>query len=166
MKLLKVTLLLCGCLASPFCVDRAAAENWPQAAGPNHDWTVKTEGPVPTSWSVEKDRNIRWRVPLPETGQSGIAVWGDRLFLTTMKPLAAAATVRKGTDIVIYCVRAMDGKILWQHDLPGDPKALSIYAYGFSSSSSPTPITDGKHVWFWNASGQMGCWTVDGVLVG
>jgi hypothetical protein len=162
MKLLKVTSLLCVCLISLIHRHPAVAENWPQAAGPNHDWTVKTDGPVPTSWSVEQDRNIRWRVPLPETGQSGIAVWGNRLFLTTMKPLAADAKLRKGTDIVIYCVSATDGKILWQHVLPGDPKALSIYAYGFSSSSSPTPITDGKHVWFWNASGQMGCWTVDG----
>lgn len=138
------------------------AENWPQAAGPNHDWTVRTDEPVPTSWSVERGQNVRWRVPLSETGQSGIAVWGDRLFLTTMKPLGADAKIKKGTDIVIYCVSATNGKILWQHDLPGDPKALSIYAYGFSSSSSPTPITDGKHVWFWNASGRMGCWTVDG----
>ena len=145
-----------------FYSDRTSAEDWPQAAGPNYDWTVKTDDPVPTSWSVEKGQNIRWRVPLPETGQSGIAVWGDRLFLTTMKPLAADAKLRKGTDIVIYCVSATDGKILWQHGLPGDPKALSIYAYGFSSSSSPTPITDGKFVWFWNASGRMGCWTVDG----
>jgi len=145
-----------------FHSDQASSADWPQAAGPNYDWTVKTDEPVPTSWSVEKGQNIRWRIPLPETGQSGIAVWGDRLFLTTMKPLAADAKLRKGTDIVIYCVSATDGKILWQHGLPGDPKALSIYAYGFSSSSSPTPITDGKLVWFWNASGRMGCWTVDG----
>ena len=162
MKLLKVTLSFCVCLISLLHRHPAVAENWPQAAGPNHDWTVKTDGLVPTSWSVEKGENIRWRMPLPETGQSGIAVWGDRIFLTTMKPLAADTRVKKGTDIVIYCVSAADGKILWQHDLPGDPKALSIYAYGFSSSSSPTPITDGKHVWFWNAGGQMGCWTVGG----
>jgi hypothetical protein len=153
-------LIVCGVLLP--LPNQGSAENWPQAAGPNHDWTVKSEGPVPTSWSVERGENIRWRVPLPETGQSGIAVWSDRLFLTTMKPLTADAKVKKGTDIVIYCVSATDGTILWQHNLPGDPKALSIYAYGFSSSSSPTPITDGKHVWFWNASGRMGCWTIDG----
>jgi len=162
MKLLKVTLLLCVCLISLLHRHPAVAENWPQAAGPNHDWTVTTDGAVPLSWSVEKNQNVRWRVPLPETGQSGIAVWGDRLFLTTMKPLAADATSKKGTDVVAYCVDANNGKILWQRDLAGDPQALSIYAYGFSSSSSPTPITDGKHVWFWNASGKMGCWTVDG----
>ncbi len=136
--------------------------NWPQAAGPNHDWTVKTSHKVPLRWSVEHDQNIRWRITLPETGQSGIAIWGDRLFLTTMKPLAIDATEKKGADIVLYCISTKEGGILWQRDLAGDPKAASLYGYGFSSSSSPTPITDGKHIWFWNASGQMGCWTIEG----
>ena len=94
--------------------------------------------------------------------ESGIAVWQDRLFFTTMKPLSADAKVKKGSDIVLYCARASDGEILWRRELSGDPKAASIYAYGFSSSSSPTPVTDGKRVWFWNASGHVGCWTIDG----
>lgn len=77
-----------------------ASANWPQAAGQNHDWTVKTDRPVPLKWSAEHDQNIRWRIALPETGQSGIAIWRDRLFLTTMKPLAVNATEKKGADIV------------------------------------------------------------------
>lgn len=143
-----------------------AAPQWPQAAGPNHNWTVETEHEVPTAWSVENEENILWKTPLPETGQSGIAVWEDRLFLTTMKPLsaeqAADPKARKGSAIVIHCFDANQGKPLWSQSLAGDPNAPSTYAYGFSSSSSPTPVTDGKHVWFYNASGQMGCWTVDG----
>lgn len=149
-------------LGSLAFAQKAPAANWPRAAGPNHNWTVTTQRPVPLQWSAEKNENIRWRIPLPETGQSGIAIWEDRLFLTTMKPLPADATEKQGTDIVLYCVSAKNGEILWQKDLAGDPRAKSIYAYGFSSSSSPTPVTDGSHVWFWNASGQMGCWTVDG----
>ena len=137
-------------------------KNWPQAAGPYHNWTTTTSQAVPLQWSVEKNQNIRWRKPLPETGQSGIAVWGDRMFLTTMKPIDAQGKSKKGSDIVLYCINADTGATLWQKQLSGDPAAKSIYAYGFSSSSSPTPITDGKHVWFWNGSGQMGCWTVDG----
>lgn len=136
--------------------------NWPQAAGPNGDWAVETKQKVPMSWSVETGKNIRWKVPLPETGQSGIAVWQDRLFLTTMKPLSAEATAKTGSDIVLHCFDANNGTQLWQTGLPGDPDAASIYAYGFSNSSSPTPITDGEHVWCWNASGRMGCWTVGG----
>lgn len=150
------------CPETPGFTDEASKENWPQAAGPNQNWTVTTTQQVPIKWSAEKNENIRWRVTLPETGQSGIAVWGDRLFLTTMKPLEQNAKQKLETDIVLYCISAANGEILWQQNLAGDPAAKSIYAYGFSNSSSPTPITDGKHVWFWNASGQMGCWTVQG----
>lgn len=158
-----VVSLLCGATAT--FAEPPAADNWPQAAGPNLNWTVTTQHPVPLRWSAERNEHIRWRVSLPETGQSGIAVWDDRLFLTTMKPLPKDTTKRQGCDIVLYCINASDGSILWQRDLPGDPKALCSYAYGFSSSSSPTPITDGRRVWFWNASGQMGCWTIDGEKV-
>ena len=168
MRLLQ-TLLLVGLLnmTSSLAVAQDGQQEtdaWPQAAGPNQNWTVQTEKAVPTEWSVSENKNIRWKKTLPETGQSGIAVWGNRLFLTTMKPLTAeaAAKSKKGTDIVLYCLDADSGDTIWEKELAGDPKALSMYAYGFSSASSPTPITDGKHVWFWNASGQMGCWTMDG----
>lgn len=150
------------CLATSGVSEDTPAVNWPQAAGPNHNWAVTTDQPVPLKWSAEKNENICWRTTLPETGQSGIAVWEDRLFLTTMKPLEVGATEKQGTDIVLYCINAKNGEILWQQNLAGDPQAKSLYAYGFSNSSSPTPITDGKHVWFWNASGQMGCWTIQG----
>lgn len=153
------------CLAATGFSEDIPDRNWPQAAGPNQNWTVTTSRSIPLTWSAEKNENIRWRISLAETGQSGIAVWEDRLFLTTMKPIPADAAQKQGTDIVLYCISATKGQILWQKDLAGDPQARSIYAYGFSNSSSPTPITDGQHVWFWNASGQMGCWTVDGKKV-
>lgn len=146
-------------------MSQTAIEPWPQAAGPQHNWTTTTRDTPPLRWSVAKNTNIRWRKSLPETGQSGIAVWGDRLFLTTMKPIDAKTNPKKGSDIILHCINTDTGKTLWKTDLTGDPAAKSIYAYGFSSSSSPTPITDGKHVWCWNASGRMGCWTVDGKSV-
>src|SRR5688572_5858580 len=61
----------------------ASADNWPQAAGPNLNWTVN--GKAPTKWSVARNENILWRTALPNGGQGGIAVWGDRLFLTTFE---------------------------------------------------------------------------------
>ncbi|MEC9096939.1 MAG: PQQ-binding-like beta-propeller repeat protein, partial [Planctomycetota bacterium] len=69
----------------------------------------------------------------------------------------------KGADIVVYCLDATNGKIRWNAPLKGSVEGP--YNYGFSDSSSPTPVTDGKHVWFVNASGSMGCWTVNGKLV-
>lgn len=56
--------------------------NWPQAAGPDGTWRVHAPS-APIAWSVTLQQHIAWRSPLPNGGQSGIAVWGDRLFLTT-----------------------------------------------------------------------------------
>ena len=109
-------------------------------------------------------RNIVWRTPLPAGGQSGIAIGAGRLFLTTLKPFepqANGADVSKtSTDVVGWCLDAASGKILWSIALPGSVASPNLYAY--SDSSSPTPLTDGTHVWFFNASGGLGCWTVDG----
>lgn len=136
-----------------------ARENWPQAAGPNGSWAAKGRD-VPIHWSVTRNQNILWRTTLPEEGQSGIAVWGDRLFLTTMKPLPDASASKEGHDIVGVCLDNRTGKILWTVELPGSED--STYAYGFSDSTTPTPVTDGKHVWFFNASGAVGCWDYNG----
>lgn len=137
------------------------AGQWPQAGGPNGNWSVS--GAAPVRWSVTRGEHVRWKTTLPEAGQSGIAVWGDRVFLSTMKPLAADAKKKEGPDAVGYCLDARTGKILWTVDLPGTED--SIYAYGFSDSSTPTPATDGEHVWFCNASGSVGCYDLNGKQV-
>lgn len=98
---------------------------------------------------------MRWRAPLPETGQSGLAVWGERLFLTTMAEQAESNTQKEGGAIVGHCFDTRTGTRLWSVGLPADEP--SPYAYGFSDSSSPTPLTDGKRVWFTNSSGRITC---------
>lgn len=136
-----------------------AADNWPQAAGPNGSWTTQGQD-VPIRWSVTRNTHIVWKTTLPEEGQSGIAVWGDRLFLTTMKPLPNAAASRDGHDVVGYCLDSRTGKILWTVEVPGTED--STYAYGFSDGTTPTPVTDGRYVWFFNAGGAVGCWDYQG----
>lgn len=135
------------------------AENWPQAGGPDRTWRLTTTDPVPTAWSVARDRHILWRTPLPNGGQSGIAVWEDRLFLTTFEPYKPG-TPKSSATILGHCLDARTGKLLWSVKLVGSVPSPLMYAY--SDSTSPTPVTDGKHVWFFNASGAMGCWDFDG----
>jgi hypothetical protein len=59
---------------------------WPMSGGPDGSWKVNTNLKVPTKWSVRSGENIKWKKTLPEGGQSGIAVWGDKLFLTINPP--------------------------------------------------------------------------------
>ncbi|MCH2208924.1 MAG: PQQ-binding-like beta-propeller repeat protein [Lentisphaerales bacterium] len=82
--LLSTALLMTGCQAQELS---STGENWPMSGGPDGTWTVKTNSPVPTKWSVRNTHNIKWKTALPAGGQSGIAVWEDKLFLTINPPM-------------------------------------------------------------------------------
>ncbi len=60
---------------------------WPMSGGPDGSYKVKTALEVPTKWSVRNNENIKWRKSLPAGGQSGIAVWNDKIFFTINPPL-------------------------------------------------------------------------------
>ena len=132
------------------------------AAGPSGTWSTTTENSIPTAWSVTTGHNIRWKTTLPEGGQSGIAVWGDRLFLTINKPLSEGTPLEnaEGSDIIGYCLDADTGKVLWSREIPS-PKTMP-YSGLFSDNTSATPITDGEHVWFINHGGLMVCYDLEG----
>jgi hypothetical protein len=134
---------------------------WPQAGGPDGSWTTKER--APHRWSVAENRNILFKTELPETGQSGIAKYGDRLYFTTMEPLRNARARKDGGNVTGHAADANTGELLWSIDLPA--KEESPYAYGFSDSSTPTPVTNGTHVWFTNSSGHIVCCTADGSVV-
>ncbi len=131
------------------------AQNWPQAGGPDGSWSTKSPN-APVTWSVVHNQNIRWRTKLPNGGQSGIAVWGDRLFLTTF----AAGERGFSAKILGHAVDTGTGRILWSVPLEGVEKSPVLYAY--SDSTTPTPVTDGQHVWFTNASGEIACFDFSG----
>ncbi len=134
------------------------AENWPQAAGPNLNWRLD-KGNASASWSVAENRNIAWKTPLPNGGQGGVVVWKDRIFLTTF-PEYKDGSPKFSATILGHCLDAKTGKILWSVTLTGENESPMMYAY--SDSTSWTPVTDGKHVWFFNCSGEMGCFDFEG----
>lgn len=136
----------------------ADTSNWPQASGPNANWKVADE--APTKWSVTRNENVLWRTPLPECGQSAVTVWGDRAFLTIHKPIETFEDRFLGADIVGYCLDANTGKVLWTVDLPGT-QTMEM-AGGYSDATVFAPVTDGKHVWFFNRCGSMGSYDFEG----
>lgn len=178
----KFSLLLIAALAmSAFVCRDSAAQirvDWPQGAGPNGDWSAVGPEP-PLEFSVRTGKNILWRTPLPETGQGGIAVFGDKLFVATMAPwdeknALSEADAKKfhhategrkvvGKDIDAHCLDVKTGKILWTRRISGE--VPSIYSYPFSDATSASPVTDGSHVWFTNGSGCVTCFTVAGEKV-
>ena len=125
---------------------RAIADNWPQWRGTANDGISKEKN-LPTRFS--KTQNIAWRTPMP--GQAGATpcVWGEKIF----------ATSSEGDDLVVLCVNASDGKILWKQKVgTGNQDARA----GEGNSASPSPSTDGEHVWVFFGTGVLACYSVDG----
>jgi outer membrane protein assembly factor BamB len=121
------------------------ADNWPQWRGPSADGVSKETG-IPTEWSETK--NVVWKLPLPGMGGSTPAVWGDRLFLTS----------EEGSDVVLLCVSTA-GKELWKRKLgTGSKKFRGDEGCG----ASPSPSTDGRHVYVYAGTGDFACFDFDG----
>jgi len=143
-------------LASLALVSSLTAAEWPQAAGPNGDFT--TGEPAPVEWSVARHRHVRWKLTLPETGQSTPVIARGRVFFTTLEPVRQDASL--GKDIIAWCCDADTGKVLWKRPIPGrHPLRLSGC---FGDSSAPPAACDGERVVFINASGGLACFDLQG----
>ena len=134
-----------------------SAADWPQGGGPAGDFETIHE--APTHWSVVDEKNIAWRVTLPETGQSTPVITRGKVFFSTIKEVEGDAEL--ANDIVAWCCDSKTGKVLWRREIKGKfPLRISG---AFSDSSSPPAVCDGERVVFINASGTIACFDLDGV---
>jgi outer membrane protein assembly factor BamB len=126
-------------------IPRVHAENWPQWRGPRMDGTSQETG-LPLTWS--KTENVLWRLPLSGPAGATPAVWGDRMFLTSAE----------GSDLYVQCV-STDGRPLWKQKLGTGNQAVRNDEGNYAS---PSPATDGKHVWAFVGTGDLGCYDFEG----
>ena len=75
-------------------------------------------------------------------------MWDDHIYLTSAD----------GNDLVVLALTT-DGKQLWKQVLAGDNKTVRGDEGNFAS---PSPSTDGKHVWALMGTGDLACYTADG----
>ncbi len=143
-SLLSLTVFAIGIFS---LVPNSFAENWPQWRGPRRDGTATATG-VPVEWTKD-GKNLLWRTPLP--GQAGATpcAWGDRIFLTS----------NEGDDLVVVGLSMRDGRILWKSKVGGGNQDARA---GEGNSASPSPSTDGRHVWTFFGIGVLSCHTIDG----
>ena len=126
----------------------AAAENWQNWRGPRNNGT-SLETSLPVEWS--KTENVLWRLPLPGPAGATPVVWDDRIFLTSAE----------GNDLALLCIRT-DGKILWKRTLGTGNRVVHG---GEANAASPSPSTDGQHVWAFFSTGDLACYDFDGVQI-
>lgn len=158
---------------------QVAPTDWPAWRGPNGDGTSASSS-VPTEWSAEK--NVRWKTPMPSWGGGTPIVVGDRIFVTSPSSVseadlqqfaedekerqeqAQAAGRRRragrhpgGDQLLLLCLDRTNGDLLWERSL-GDGNALHLK----SNDSSPSPVSDGTHVWAVSGIGVVKAFTMDG----
>lgn len=143
--------LAAGVLAAAVTLP-ASADNWPQWRGPKNDGHSAEKG-LPTEWGP--DKNVVWKLKMPGAGESTPAVWGDRMFFTSVA----------GDDVVLLCV-GTDGKEKWRDKMSNTGGNRS--GPDKATDAGPSCSTDGTHVWSFvggKDAGRLTCHTVDGKLV-
>ena len=92
------------------------ADNWPAWRGPDgQGHTAETK--LPLTWGPKE--NVRWRIDLPDAGNSTPAVWGDKVFVTqatnkTVWPPKNNAGPATAETRSLLCLKRADGSTLWQ----------------------------------------------------
>jgi outer membrane protein assembly factor BamB len=139
----------------------ASAGNWPAWRGPDGQGH-SPEKDVPLRWSDKE--NVRWKVPLPDEGNSTPIVWGDRVFITqatekTVWPPPQQGGPATANSRCLMCFNRADGKLLWQSKVNYPEKESTHPTNPFCSAS---PVTDGERVVVSFGSAGMYCYDLAG----
>lgn len=124
------------------------AANWPAWHGPKGSG-VTPETHLPVRWSATE--NVRWKVPLPDRGNSSPIVWRDRVFVTQ--------AIEKDNRLTVLCFNRASGRVLWQSGISYLEKDPTHETNPYGSAS---PVTDGERVIAWFGSAGVYCYNMNG----
>lgn len=124
----------------------AGAGDWPAWRGP-FGTGLAEEDKLPVRWGT--NQNVKWRVALPEPGNSTPIVWKERLFLTQSA----------GDRRTLMCFNRADGRLRWQQGVTAREKEPT---HGTNPYCSASPVTDGGRVIASFASDGLYCFDLDG----
>ena len=136
-------------VAAVTCTSTLLAEDWPQFRGPTGQG-VSTETGLPTEWSA--DGGIAWSTPISGWGWSSPIVHGDRVFVTT--------AAEEGRSFRLLCLDRLTGKVLWDQEV--FQQGLDSRLQQGNSYATPTPVTDGRHVFVLAFDGSVAAVAYDG----
>ena len=128
-----------------------SAENWPQWRGPSLNG-LSAEKNLPVKWSATE--NVGWKLQLPAWSGSTPIVWGDRVFLNVADDLK----MRDGVNLHLWCVNRANGTVLWTR-----PLGSGNHQERKQNMSTPSPVTDGTHVWVMTGTGILKAFDFSGV---
>ena len=136
----------------PFIFTAQGAEktpeaHWPSWRGPQFTGSTN-QGTYPSNWSSSD--NVLWKIPMPGKGCSTPAVYGEQIIITA--PI-------DGKDSVLCFDFA--GKEKWRTTIAAGREGK----HRNGSSSNPSPVTNGKHIFAYYKSGTVAGLDITGKLL-
>lgn len=142
----------------------AAADNWPQFRGPT-GLGYTSEKNLPLKWDGKTGENIAWKSPLVGEGHASPIVWGDRVFISTVRWPQGKPDKAVMPEHHVLCYAAGDGKKLWDTRVKPGPWLRGDFRSGPGGGyAAPTPATDGKQVFVIFASSVIAALDFDGTV--
>ncbi|HJO05573.1 MAG TPA: PQQ-binding-like beta-propeller repeat protein [Acidobacteriota bacterium] len=125
-------------------VGSGQGDNWPQWRGPALNG-ISAETGLPTTWNA--DTNVTWKLDLPAWSGATPIIWDDTVFLN----------VGDGTDVSLWAIDRASGRRRWARKLSGND-----HRERKQNMSSPSPVTDGTHVWVMTGTGFLTAFDFEG----
>ena len=129
-------------------VSACPAGNWPAWRGPDGMGQC-AETDLPLRWSTTE--NVRWKVALPDRGNSTPVIWGNRIFLTQ--------ATDKGRKRATVCLDRRDGRTLWERTVDYTRREPTHETNYYCSASA---VTEGERVVVSHGSAGVWCYDFDG----
>ena len=160
--------LLTPLLLLPLAYAASEAEKyWPQWRGPYHNGSTSAATGLPTTWS--ETENVKWKVRLPSWAAATPIIWDDTVLVTSAEEgFSTLAEQRQRTPapapssrdkILLLAVNRADGAVKWQKVVGGENRV-----YRKQNLASPSPVTDGSHIWIMTGSGILSCLDFNGEI--
>lgn len=126
-----------------------SAENWNNWRGPNYNGSAPAKN-LPSEF--DKTKNVAWVAPMPGASAATPIIWEDYVFVSSIDD--------RTQDLLAIALNRENGEVRWQ-------KSLGI---GFGeqrrhNKASPSPVTDGEHVYFLYGTGDFACLDFDGNIM-
>jgi len=148
MKHTGLGMLLAGGVAC--AMSGARAENWAQWRGPAFNGS-STETGLPATFS--KTENVAWVCPLPGRAGATPIIWDDAVFIS--------AADSKSKDLVALCINRKDGSVRWKKVIAPSADRRPLDGRN-NNMCAPSPVTDGKTVWFLYGTGDFAAFDFEG----
>ena len=105
---------------------------------------------TPLGCTSFEEQNIAWKLPLPAYSGSTPIIWGDTIFLNV-------ATAANSGALELWAIDRRTQSVAWKR-----PLADENHMERKQNMSSPSPVTDGRHVWVMTGVGILKAFDFEG----